>query len=119
MLAAIAVAGGGMAAASTDHEDALDSGVRGVVLPRFPCPVILESDRCDEPARSASVVIRRAYDGKRAASLVTDGRGRFHKALDPGTYLIQATRTGQDRSSRTTAKRVVVPPHRFVPVILR
>jgi hypothetical protein len=119
LLAAIAVAGGGIALGSVGGENAPDSGVRGVVLPRFPCPVILESDRCNEQARSASIVIRRATDRRRVAALRTDSRGRFRKALDPGTYLFQVTRAGQDASARTSAKRVVVPPHRFVPLILR
>src|ERR671930_1753016 len=92
VLAAIAAAGGGVAVGSVDHENAPDSGVRGVVLPRFPCPVILESDRCKEREESAAVVIRRARDGKRVATVRTDPRGRFHRALDPGTYVFQAVR---------------------------
>ena len=119
MLAAFAVACGAVAGSGVGRENAPDSGVRGVVLPRFPCPVILESDRCDEQTRSASIVIRRASDRTRVASLRTDARGRFHKALDPGTYLFQVTRAGQDRPVRGAPKRVVVPPHQYVPVILR
>ncbi len=104
-----------MAAASVDHENAPDSGVRGVVLPRFPCPVILESDRCNEQARPRSIVIRRASDRTRVATIRTDARGRFHKALEPGTYVFAL----QPARGSTAAKRVVVPPHRVVPVILR
>jgi hypothetical protein len=116
MLAAIAVAGGGLAVANVGDERAPDSGVRGVVLPRFPCPVILESDRrCNEQARSATIVIHRARDGKRVATIRTDARGRFHKALEPGSYTVALRRP----RTATTAQRVVVPPHRFVPVIVR
>jgi hypothetical protein len=42
-------------------------------------------------------------------------RGRFHKALEPGTYVFALQRA----PAPAAAKRVVVPPHRFVPVILR
>jgi hypothetical protein len=116
MLAAVAVAGSAVAAGSMGGEREPDSGVRGVVLPRFPCPVILESDRrCDEEPRSASIVIRRARDGKRVATIRTDGRGRFRKALEPGTYAFALRRA----PAPPAAIRVVVPPHRFVPVILR
>jgi hypothetical protein len=116
LLAAVAVAGGGLAVANVGDERERDSGVRGVVMPRFPCPVILESDRrCSEQPRSASIVIRRAGDGKRVATIRTDARGRFHKALEPGTYAVALQRP----RAATAAKRVVVPPHRFVPVILR
>ena|SRR5919201_1223615 len=115
VLAAVVVAGGGVAAGSANHENAPDSGVRGVVLPAFPCPVILESDRpCAQQSRSTAIVIRRARDGKRVATIRTDARGRFHKALEPGTYVFAL----QDAPA-ATRKRVVVPPHRYVPVILR
>jgi hypothetical protein len=116
LLAAIAVAGGGLAVANVGDEREHDSGVRGVVMPRFPCPVILESDRrCTEQPRSATVVVSRARDRKRLAKIRTDARGRFHKALEPGTYVFALERA----PATTAAKRVVVPPHRVVPVILR
>jgi hypothetical protein len=115
MLAAIAVAGSAVAAISVGDENAPDSGVRGVVLPRFACPVILESDRCNEQPRSATVVVSRARDRKRVAKIRTDDRGRFHKALEPGTYVFALERA----PATTAAKRVVVPPHRVVPVTLR
>jgi hypothetical protein len=119
MLAAIAVAGGGVAVANVGGENAPDSGVRGVVLARFPCPVILERDRCNEQRRSVSIVIRRANDRKTVATIRTDARGRFGKALEPGTYVVELRAAGQGAPARAVAKRVLVPPHRFVPVILR
>jgi hypothetical protein len=116
MLAAIAVADGAMAAGSVGGERAPDSGVRDVVLPRFSCPVILESDRrCGEQPRSASIVVRRAGDGRCVGKITTDARGRFHRALEPGTYAFALQRPHAARA----VERVVVPPHRVVPVLLR
>jgi hypothetical protein len=49
------------------------------------------------------------------AKIRTDARGQFHKALEPGTYVFALERA----PATTAAKRVVVSPHRVVPVILR
>jgi hypothetical protein len=44
----------------------------------------------------------------------TDARGRFHKLLEPGMYAFTL-----QRAPAAEGKRVVVPLHRFVAVILR
>jgi hypothetical protein len=87
-----------------------------VLAPR--CPVILERDPCPEPQRSVSIVIRRAYDRRWVATIRTDVRGRFRKALEPGRYVLQAMRPRRGAAD-PTASIVRIPPHMFVSVILR
>ena len=111
------VAGGALLVGGAGGVEQPDSGVRGVVLPRSPCPVILERDRCGDQPRRVSIVIRRAHRREWVATIRTDARGRFRKALEPGTYVLQLQRAPQSGPARTVAKRVVVPPHRFVAVI--
>ncbi len=114
VLAAMAVAGGGLAADAGDSAEPPVSGIRGLVVLAPSCPVILERDPCPEPARSVSIVIRRAADRTRVATIGTDARGRFRKALEPGTYLLEWRRS----PGPTATKRVRVPRHRLVVVIL-
>jgi hypothetical protein len=91
------------------------SGIRGLVVLAPSCPVILERDPCPEPPRSVSIVIRRAADRTWVATIGTDARGRFRKALEPGTYLLEWRRP----RGPTATTRVRVPRHRLVVVILR
>jgi hypothetical protein len=114
VLAAMAVAGGGLAADGVDGAEPPVSGIRGLVVLAPSCPVILERDPCPEPARSVSIVIRRAADRTWVATIGTDARGRFRKALEPGTYLLEWRRP----PGPTATKRVRVPRHRVVVVIL-
>lgn len=119
MLSAIAVAGGGLAAGGAGGAKAPESGVRGLVVLAPRCPVILERDPCPEPPRSVSIVIRRAHDRRWVATIRTDLRGRFRKALEPGSYVLQAMRPRRGAANRTAARLVRIPPHMFVSVILR
>jgi hypothetical protein len=120
MLAAIVVAGGGLSSDGVHHESAPDSGVRGVAALGLRClPISLERDTCGGRPRSASIVIRRASDRRWVATIRTDARGRFSKALEPGTYLLQARRAGERPPLPLPAQRVRVPAHRYVSVILR
>lgn len=117
MLAATLVCAAASAAGLASAARPPDSGVRGIVVLGLRCPIILERDRCGTAPKPVVVVVRRAADHRWVASITTDERGRFRRALAPGTYVLRVRPARRVAPPRQARARVL--PHRFVTVVIR
>jgi hypothetical protein len=117
MLAATLVCAAASAAGFARAARPPDSGVRGIVVLGLRCPINLERDRCNAGPKAVVVVVRRAADHGWVASIATDERGRFRRALAPGAYVLRVRPARRATPPREARARVL--PHRFVTVVIR
>ncbi len=88
-------------------------GLRGTVMIDPAQPVCRVAESCSAPDRYDVLAFKR--NGKRIAQTRTDGAGRYHIALSPGTYIVVAPRR-QGIGRGLQPSRVVVPRSRYARV---
>ena len=64
------------------------SGIQGQVMIGPTCPVMMQNSSCPDAPFAANIIVSR--DGSEVTVFETGADGRFHIALDPGTYDVAA-----------------------------
>lgn len=84
LFAGLIACGGGNAA-----EQALDSGIEGLVLIGPTCPVVIQGQDCDDKPYAGEVRIIERASGTLVATARSGNDGRFRVALRPGDYTLE------------------------------